>query len=62
MENYINRLSGKLYGLMIDDLYKLDWFDKAAESAMGRPLTAREKAHMIARTSRKGAGGWRNSF
>lgn len=53
---YIGRLAGKLYGLMLDDLYKLEWFDKAAEKAMGRPLNAAERAHMIARTSRKDAG------
>jgi len=55
-KDYIGRVAGKLYGLMVDDLYKFDWFDKAAAKAQGISLKSDEKTYMLAMSSRDAAG------
>jgi len=51
----LGRMWGRFYGRFVDDLYKLDKFDKVVQSN-GRQLSAAEKAYMLAMSSRSAAG------
>jgi len=56
-KDYIERASGKLYGLMVDDLYRSGDFDEAAAKALGlENLPKAQQSYILALASRHAPG------